>query len=373
MSKDSTLYAGSFEINSSKDEMYHFANGYIDIEQGHVKAYCYYVKDHLGNVRHVDMANPRTNRNEVVQVNNYYPFGGIIDEGSRRGADVQNHLYNGKELDRMHGLNLYDYSARQYDAAIGQFTSMDPLCEKYYHISPYAYCAGNPVKYVDPDGEEPTLAEAAAIADHVYNAKMVGALPGGWQRIELTSKELNSLRLESHNDNGFKSAIYGRWDAEQGKYTEYVYATAGTDFTSKKDWENNIAQLDGNSEQYRQSVGNAKALHDYFGDKELTFVGHSLGGGMASANSLATGRNAITFNAAGLSKETKTTLKLNNKTGTIKAVVAKGEILDLLQKRIGMSAEGTRINLPTSKWSLLSPAGASLYMHTMGYVKSCFE
>ena len=62
------------------------------------------------------------------QVNNYYPFGGIIDEGSRRGADVQNHLYNGKELDRMHGLNLYDYSARQYDAAIGQFTSLDTFC-----------------------------------------------------------------------------------------------------------------------------------------------------------------------------------------------------------------------------------------------------
>ena len=128
MSKDSTLYAGSFEINSSKDEMYHFVNGYIDIEQGHVKAYCYYVNDHLGNVRHVDMANPRTNRNEIVQVNNYYPFGGVMDEGSRCGADVQNHLYSDKELDRMHGLNLYDYSARQYDAAIGQFTSMDPLC-----------------------------------------------------------------------------------------------------------------------------------------------------------------------------------------------------------------------------------------------------
>ena len=87
MSKDSTLYVGSFEMNSSKDKMYHFANGYIDIEQGHVKAYCYYAKDHLGNVRHIDMANPNTNRNEIVQVNNYYPFGGVMDEGSRRGAD----------------------------------------------------------------------------------------------------------------------------------------------------------------------------------------------------------------------------------------------------------------------------------------------
>lgn len=35
---------------------------------------------------------------------------------------------------------------------------MDPLCEKYYSISPYAYCAGNPIKYVDPDGRVLMLA-----------------------------------------------------------------------------------------------------------------------------------------------------------------------------------------------------------------------
>lgn len=32
--------------------------------------------------------------------------------------------------------------------------SVDPLCEKYYWISPYAYCMNNPVKFVDPDGKE---------------------------------------------------------------------------------------------------------------------------------------------------------------------------------------------------------------------------
>ena len=87
----------------------------------------------------------------IIQANNYYPFGGLLKEGEHHW-DIQNRFYNGKEYDRMQGLNLYDYSARQYDPAVCQFTSMDPLCEKYYHISPYAYCAGNPVKYVDPDG-----------------------------------------------------------------------------------------------------------------------------------------------------------------------------------------------------------------------------
>ena len=54
----------------------------------------------------------------------------------------------------MHGLNMYDYGARQQDPAVGMFTSMDPLCEKYYNISPYSYCAGNPIRYVDPDGRD---------------------------------------------------------------------------------------------------------------------------------------------------------------------------------------------------------------------------
>ncbi|MDR2058300.1 MAG: hypothetical protein LBP83_08515 [Dysgonamonadaceae bacterium] len=30
--------------------------------------------------------------------------------------------------------------------------SIDPLCEKYYWISPYVYCANNPVRYTDPTG-----------------------------------------------------------------------------------------------------------------------------------------------------------------------------------------------------------------------------
>jgi len=62
--------------------------------------------------------------------------------------------YNGKELDQMHRLDLYDYSARYYDQAIGRFTTVDPLSEKYYSWSPYNYVGNNPIKRVDPDGKD---------------------------------------------------------------------------------------------------------------------------------------------------------------------------------------------------------------------------
>ena len=83
----------------------------------------------------------------------------VLESTTMRSENLQRYKYSGKELDRMHGLNLYDYGARQYDAALGQFTTMDPLAEKYYNVSPYAYCAGNPVMYVDPDGDSIRVAK----------------------------------------------------------------------------------------------------------------------------------------------------------------------------------------------------------------------
>ena len=88
----------------------------------------------------------------VIQTNHYYPYGMSFAEGTF--ADKQPYKYNGKELDTENGLNLYDYGARQMDVIPGRFTSIDPMAEKYCTISPYVYCANNPLKYIDPDGKD---------------------------------------------------------------------------------------------------------------------------------------------------------------------------------------------------------------------------
>ena len=41
---------------------------------------------------------------------------------------------------------------RLYSPGIAMWMSQDPMLEDYYPIGPYAYCAGNPVNLVDPDG-----------------------------------------------------------------------------------------------------------------------------------------------------------------------------------------------------------------------------
>ena len=69
----------------------------------------------------------------VEQVNHYYPYGGLFAEST--GGEMQAFKYNGKELDRMCGLNWYDHGARHNDAAIGRWYCIDTLAEKYYSIT----------------------------------------------------------------------------------------------------------------------------------------------------------------------------------------------------------------------------------------------
>ncbi len=111
--------------------------------------YHYYLADHLGNNRVVV-----NQSGTVTQKSHYYPFGTAFADKYDNGTN-QPYKYNGKELDGMHQLNLYDYSARYYESALGRFTSVDPLAEKYYSWSPYAYVMNNPLKYIDPKGMSP--------------------------------------------------------------------------------------------------------------------------------------------------------------------------------------------------------------------------
>lgn len=128
----------------------------------------YLLKDHLGNTRRTLNANALNSTSPTVipsgQLIDYYPFGLEITRVTNpEGEDYSPsylagattpYLYNGKEIDRMHGLNWYDYGARYYDGATGRWHGVDPLAENYYWINTYAYCVNNPVRYIDPDGRQ---------------------------------------------------------------------------------------------------------------------------------------------------------------------------------------------------------------------------
>lgn len=140
-------YNGNTVYKDGKPHMYLFDGGYVSFEGGNnTPAFHFYTRDHQGNIRAV-VAESGT----VEQINHYYPFGGVYGDACVN-PELQPYKYNGKEFDRMHGLDWYDYGARMYDPVLASWTGMDPLCEKYYNVSPYAYCKDNPVNRIDIDG-----------------------------------------------------------------------------------------------------------------------------------------------------------------------------------------------------------------------------
>ena len=151
----------------------------------------YYLKNYQGNNSVV------LNQNGVVQqINHYYPYGSLMGEGFN--ASSQPYRYGGKELVTLGGLNLSDFGARWLDSPNGTFTTMDPLCEDFQHLSPYLYCAGNPIKYIDPSGMVFTdVAQQYAnklITEAVL--KIVGAITNkdvDWKVVSQASSTINEV------------------------------------------------------------------------------------------------------------------------------------------------------------------------------------
>ena len=174
-----TEYRGNLVCADDTLKYILFDGGLIAMDRAEPE-YLFFLRDHLGSVRVV--ARPD---GKAVQVNHYYPYGmafagggmsgnagahpveggvsvagGSLEIGGETGGmelarpgDSQPYRFLGNELYTSNSLGLYDFSARMYDPALGRFLSVDPMAEGYRHLSPYAYCAGNPVVYVDKDGQ----------------------------------------------------------------------------------------------------------------------------------------------------------------------------------------------------------------------------
>ena len=115
----------------------------------------WFVKDHLGNVRTVVDVSPGLSSPQVMERNDYLPYGTRMSVGSATLASNRYRL-GGKEKQVFGGLDLgkVDFGARMYDPFTARWTTLDPMAAKYATMSPYGYCAGNPVRLVDPDGRD---------------------------------------------------------------------------------------------------------------------------------------------------------------------------------------------------------------------------
>ena len=65
----------------------------------------------------------------------------------------QRYLFGGKEREHAGGRNAYDFGARIL-TPYGSWSAPDPLARKFYPLSPYSYCGGDPINRVDQDGKK---------------------------------------------------------------------------------------------------------------------------------------------------------------------------------------------------------------------------
>ena len=118
------------------------------------------MKDGTGNIR---------------QRFDYYPYGTVSyvwTNSSTTDNSEKRYRFGGKEIagslltdlagtGAAPGAPYLDFGARLYSPRTATWLSVDPLMEKYYGVSPYVYCVGNPVILTDQDGRGPLLGALA--------------------------------------------------------------------------------------------------------------------------------------------------------------------------------------------------------------------
>lgn len=189
-------YVGGIEYNKVNGvnviDMIHTSEGYLQ-NSGGTFSYHYNLTDHLGNVR-ATLQRTTATAGTVIQKHDYYAFGepkAIAISGNNK------YLFNGKEIQSELG-GQYDYGARFYEGEIGRWNVMDPLAEKHYDTSPYAYAMNNPSTYIDLFGLD-TLNN---------NNKFT---PGQWQKFD-PKKDVINLREITINPPNYFNNGWGNFD-----------------------------------------------------------------------------------------------------------------------------------------------------------------
>ena len=132
-----------------------YVDGALDrilVDGGYINAadstYHFLLADYLGNVRVVASAD-----GAIEKTFDFRPYGDDLNVGQAQDVpSVNPYKFGGKEWDGK--LLNYDFHARPFSPSTRRWPVMDSKSEDYYRISPYAYCAANPVNLVDPDGRD---------------------------------------------------------------------------------------------------------------------------------------------------------------------------------------------------------------------------
>jgi RHS repeat-associated protein len=123
------------------------------------------------------------------------------------------------------GVGYIDFGARQYSPTLSRWLVPDPMGEKYYDISPYAYCAGNPVNLVDPTGEFLYIGDYLFFQGRLFD--QTGEL--------IDIKELDEFTLDAFNALAeINTTAVGRELVDELQYSDFTFIIRPAEFSQFK-------------------------------------------------------------------------------------------------------------------------------------------
>ena len=122
--------------------------------------------------------------------------------------------FSAKEKDTETGFS--HFGSRYYSSDLSIWLSVDPMASKYPSLSPYVYCADNPVKLVDPNGEE--------IVDDKPPGKLSNLLNNLDHKVVGSS---DNRKFEGHSDGANRGTVT-KQDVEVGIAVVATMVSAGT-------------------------------------------------------------------------------------------------------------------------------------------------
>lgn len=93
-------------------------------------------------------------KSPVVQQDEYYPFGLTFNSYQRENGILNKWKFQGQEHVDVLGLNWDSFKWRNHQPDIGRFFNVDPLSEKYYYNSPYAFSENRVIAHRELEGLE---------------------------------------------------------------------------------------------------------------------------------------------------------------------------------------------------------------------------
>ncbi len=191
----------------------------------------YYHPDHLGSASWI------TDRNgQPIQHLQYLPYGETkLDQ--RTGSYSERYTFSGKEKDSETG--YYYFGARYYNSDLSLWLSVDPMSDKYPSLSPYNYCAWNPLKLVDPNGMELDDYQVDKMGNITKCKDQSHAIEG---RDRLIFKRYGGKVRYDKNGNPRNEYV----ETEKGVFSKYVSGSIG-----KQEYKNLLyTNYDGSSTSY---------------------------------------------------------------------------------------------------------------------------